>query len=77
MSDKSARMELGEAISYARQRAEQTQEWLAAFTEISRSQIANVEAGHSRPSIETLEEIARALGVRFSTDGHYWELEEG
>jgi DNA-binding XRE family transcriptional regulator len=38
---------------------------------ISRPQLANIEAGRSRPSIDSFAEICRAVGV--SMDDVYWE----
>ncbi|MBI3800559.1 MAG: helix-turn-helix transcriptional regulator [Deltaproteobacteria bacterium] len=50
-----------------RQQAGLTQETLAKRAGIARPNLARVESGRYRPSLETLERIARALGQPLST----------
>jgi DNA-binding XRE family transcriptional regulator len=49
-------------VRQLRQQAGLTQETLAKQAGIARLNLARVESGRSRPSLETLERIARALG---------------
>jgi len=67
-------LQLGEAVWIARDRSGMTQAKLASRLHVSRSQVANIEGGRFAPSIQTLEEIARALNVTFSTDGWTWRV---
>ena len=53
---------LGARIIERRQDAEMSQRALAAEAEISKSQVAHLEAGDNAPSVERLYQIARALG---------------
>lgn len=56
---------IGETIREARELRDLTQEYVAAFTNISRPQLANIERGHAMPSVATIEEVADALNVSF------------
>ncbi len=53
-------------VRQLRQQAGLTQETLAKRAGIARPNLARVESGRSRPSLETLERIARALGQPIS-----------
>lgn len=68
-------MLIGEAIWYAREKRGMTQVQLASTLLVSRPQVANLETGRGDPSINTLEQIARALDCRFTTDGDYWAVD--
>ncbi len=70
-------MLLSEAIWYARTERGLSQVQLAAMLKVSRSQVANIEVGHFGPSIQTLEEIARALTCHFTTNGDCWMVDFG
>lgn len=54
--------ELGRRVAGARQRADLTQERLAARVGLSRTSIVNLEAGRQRVPIHQLYRIAHALG---------------
>jgi transcriptional regulator with XRE-family HTH domain len=57
---------LGEVIRDLRTSKDLSQRDLAALTEVERSTIAYVELGTRSPSVATLFELSRALGVRAS-----------
>ncbi len=56
---------IGEAIREARERRDLTQVYVAAFLNVGRTQLVNIESGTYMPSIATVEEVADALGVSF------------
>lgn len=62
---------LGLRIAIARCERKLTQQWVADQAGITRPQLANIEAGRSRPSIDSFAEICRAIGVEM--DDVYWE----
>lgn len=62
---------LGQRIAIARRERDLTQTWVADRAGITRPQLANIEAGRSRPSVDSFAEICRAIGVRM--DDVYWE----
>ena len=45
-----------------------TQGDLAQRAGVSQQQIAKLESGHANPSLETLDKIAAAIGMRTSVD---------
>ena len=59
-------MDIGTHIKELRKEKKMTQFELAAAAEISRSYLADVEAGRYNPSLETLSKLAQALGVEVS-----------
>lgn len=59
------RKELGQRIQAIRKRAGMTQEKLASLVPMEEKSLSRIERGIHYPSIETLETIAAALGVRF------------
>jgi len=56
-------MELGSKIKQFRQRADLTQEELADRCELTKGYISQLENDNTSPSIATLEDILKALGV--------------
>lgn len=50
-------------IRRARERMDLTQEQLAAMASLSAGMISQIEAGAARPSLETVDRLARALSV--------------
>lgn len=56
-------MNIGERIRVLREARELTQGDIEKRTFLKRSYLSRVENGHTVPSIETLEKIARALGI--------------
>lgn len=54
----------GQVIQRLREEREWSQETLAEKAERSRNLIARFEQGRSRPTVESLWDIARALGLR-------------
>ena len=56
-------MELGKKIKQLRQRADLTQEELADRCELTKGYISQLENDNTSPSIATLEDIVKALGV--------------
>lgn len=64
-------MTLGQRIATARHAHYLTQQEVADRAGITRPQLANIEAGRSRPSIDSFAEICRAIGV--DMDDIYWE----
>ncbi len=59
-------MDIGTHIKELRKAKKMTQVELAAHAEISRSYLADVEAGRYNPSLETLSKLAQALNVEVS-----------
>jgi len=59
-------MDIGTRIKELRKAKKMTQAELAAHSEISRSYLADVEAGRYNPSLDTLTRLARALGIEVS-----------
>lgn len=57
---------LGENIKRARERAGKTQEELAEQAEIHFSYLSRIERGVVNPTVEVLENIAKALKVKSS-----------
>ena len=55
--------ELGKRISYFRARKGFSQETLGERIGVNNKHISNIEIGKSRPSLESLVEIANALGI--------------
>jgi transcriptional regulator with XRE-family HTH domain len=55
---------LAAAIAAARSRAGLTQEQVAQRMHTTQSNIARLEAGRTRPSTQTLEKFAEAVGAR-------------
>ena len=60
--DRAARAYEAQQVRRLRQQAGLTQEALAKRAGLARPNLARVESGRYRPSLETLERIARALG---------------
>ena len=58
---------IGTRIARRRKQLKLTQEDLADKVRISRVYMGYIEQGRNAPTIETLEKIARALGVKPST----------
>lgn len=60
---------LGQAVKHLRQRKNWTAGQLAAYSRVSKSYISQLEAGErgKRPGHETVEKLARALGVKTDT----------
>lgn len=56
-------MDIGTRIKELRKEKKMTQAELAAHAEISRSYLADVEAGRYNPSLDTLTRLAQALGI--------------
>jgi DNA-binding XRE family transcriptional regulator len=63
VSEPSPKNDLGRRLRQARWKAGLTQAKLAALTGIKRPNIARIESGRHRPSLDTIDKIARALGV--------------
>ncbi|KUO75684.1 MAG: hypothetical protein APF77_04105 [Clostridia bacterium BRH_c25] len=59
-------MDIGTQIKELRKAKKMTQVELSAHAEISRSYLADVEAGRYNPSLETLSKLAQALSVEVS-----------
>ena len=59
-------IELGRRVRLHREAAELSQEQLAKHLRLTRSSVANLEAGQQRISAETLVEVALALGVELA-----------
>lgn len=57
-------MDIGPCIREARQRARLSQEELAAEARINRTYLSQLENGHSSPTLEVLNRIALALGLK-------------
>ena len=55
--------ELGKRISYFRARKGLSQETLGEKIGVNNKHISNIEIGKSRPSLDSLIEIANALGI--------------
>ena len=55
--------ELGKRISYFRARKGFSQETLGEKIGVNNKHISNIEIGKSRPSLDSLIEIANALGI--------------
>jgi len=62
-SERSPEDDLGRRLKHARQKAGLTQAKLAALTGIQRPNIARIESGRHRPSLDTIDRIAQALGM--------------
>lgn len=60
-------MDIGTRIKRLRKEKKMTQVELASHAEISRSYLADVEAGRYNPSLETLSKLALALKVEVSS----------
>lgn len=65
MTDVRAR--LGAALRECRERQRLTQEQLAERSALSYKFIGEIERGNGNPTVETLDRLARALGVGIST----------
>jgi transcriptional regulator with XRE-family HTH domain len=50
-----------------REAAGLTQDELAKLADVSQGHIAHLEAGESNPKLETMEKLARGLGVKLAT----------
>ena len=61
---------LGQRIAIARCEQGLTQQWVADTAGITRPQLANIEGGRSRPSVDSFACICRAIGVKM--DDIYW-----
>lgn len=64
---------LGKVIRQARLKAGMTQEELAFRARISRNYVSLLELDEKSPTLETLEPICKALGVRMSVLIARWE----
>ena len=64
---------LGEELRKARMAAGLTQEQLAFKADISRNYISLLELGEKSPTVETLDRICRALGIKMSELIRRWE----
>lgn len=60
-------MDIGAHIKKIRKEKKMTQVELSSQADISRSYLADVEAGRYNPSLETLSKLAQALDVEVST----------
>ena len=60
-------MLLGRELRQARRRADLTQEVLAARAKVDRTYISDIENDKVSPTVDTLERLCTALGVRVST----------
>ena len=58
-------MTIGSRLKYARQEHELSQEKLAELVGVTRGACGQWENGRSKPSVEHLSKLAKALGVRF------------
>ena len=54
---------IGIKISILRKRLKYSQEKLGELANLSKTSISSIERGTSKPSIETLDRIARALNI--------------
>jgi transcriptional regulator with XRE-family HTH domain len=61
---------LGERLAMTRRKRGLTQAEVAEMAGIGRPQLANIEAGRSRPSVDSFAFICRSLGV--TMDDIYW-----
>ncbi|MBK7962479.1 MAG: helix-turn-helix domain-containing protein [Bdellovibrionales bacterium] len=57
---------LSSRVQYSRETREFTQAELANKADVSQSTVAQIESGDKKPSVETLEKIARALDVNLA-----------
>jgi len=64
---------LGDELRKARLAAELTQEQLAFKADLSRNYISLLELGQKSPTVETLDRICRALGIKMSGLIQRWE----
>ena len=60
--------EVRELIIYERRKQDISQEELAERSGLTPEELVNIESGVVHPSIETLQEFARALGKRLVVD---------
>jgi transcriptional regulator with XRE-family HTH domain len=68
---------LGEELRKARLEAGLTQEDLAFRARVSRNYVSLLELGAKSPTVETLDRICRAMGVRASVVMARWERRRG
>lgn len=54
---------IGIKISILRKKLKYSQEKLAELSDLSTTSISTIERGKSKPSVETLEKIAKALNI--------------
>jgi ribosome-binding protein aMBF1 (putative translation factor) len=59
------RFRLGGELTVLRARAGLTQDDLAAKSKVDQAEISRIERGASNPTIDTLDKLGDALGVRF------------
>jgi transcriptional regulator with XRE-family HTH domain len=64
---------LGDQLRKARVAAGLTQEQLAFRARISRNYVSLLELGEKSPTVETLDRVCRALGVKMSALIRQWE----
>ncbi len=63
MTSLSINEKIGIKINILRKRLKYSQEKLAELSDLSKTSIGTIERGKSKPSIETLEKIAKALDI--------------
>lgn len=63
MTSLSTNEKIGIKISILRKKLKYSQEKLAELADLSKTSISTIERGISKPSIETLEKIAKALNI--------------
>ncbi len=63
MTSLSINEKIGIKINILRKRLKYSQEKLAELSDLSKTSIGTIERGKSKPSIETLEKIAKALNI--------------
>ncbi|MEI8196177.1 MAG: helix-turn-helix transcriptional regulator [Phycisphaerae bacterium] len=68
---------LGDELRKARLAAGLTQEQLAFKAHVSRNYISLLELDEKSPTIETLDRICRALGIKMSGLIDQWESKRG
>ncbi len=63
MTSLSINEKIGIKISILRKKLNYSQEKLAELADLSKNSISTIERGKSKPGIETLDRIARALNI--------------
>ena len=63
MTSLTINQKIGIKITILRKRLKYSQEKLAELSNLSKNSISTIERGESKPSIETLDRIAKALNI--------------
>lgn len=63
MSSLTTSEKIGIKISILRKKLKYSQEKLAELSDLSKNSISTIERGESKPSIDTLDRIAKALNI--------------